>query len=94
MIQIIIQGRGRMYAVRRYEDRPSGLIFPGADFLAGLAGHADRPRGRKPKASRGKPMDPRVKDMTGKRCGRLVVIGHAGSIRGTKGHNSTAAWPL
>jgi hypothetical protein len=35
-------------------------------------------------------MDPRVKEMTGKRCGELTVIAHAGSIRKTG--NSTATW--
>jgi hypothetical protein len=33
-------------------------------------------------------MDPRVKDMTGKRCGLLMVTAHAGSIR--RPGNSTA----
>jgi hypothetical protein len=35
-------------------------------------------------------MDPRVKDMTGKRCHRLTVTAFAGSIR--KPGASTATW--
>jgi hypothetical protein len=35
-------------------------------------------------------MNPRIKDMTGKRCHRLTVITYAGSIR--KPGNSTATW--
>jgi hypothetical protein len=39
-------------------------------------------------------LDPRVKDMTGKRCGRLTVIAHAGSIRNGNSSAAKLGMPL
>jgi hypothetical protein len=37
-------------------------------------------------------MDPRIKNMTGKRCGLLTVMSHAGSRKSGNGRNSAAVW--